>query len=260
MSGRFEGSYLGDARRISPSARMECKICWSVYDPSLGDEVRQIPPGTAFAALPEDWRCPTCDGERDQFMRLDAPEPRQPPVAPERAPETVGAQARAAFAEIFNAKMRDTPLVNRSLSVEAIGFRRWRDGALGVLVSPWFMNLLYAPDMAEAPRPRIGAKRVFEFPSGAYEFVFNERAELGPYWACSLFSPMTEFQSQLQASDTARAVMPALFDPANRSEDGDRRGEIRASREAALAPAEPTPQTVSRRALLTGGATEAPDQ
>ena len=41
----FEGSYLGDASRIE-----------------------QIPPGTPFTALPEHWRCPQCDGDRDQFM------------------------------------------------------------------------------------------------------------------------------------------------------------------------------------------------
>lgn len=66
----FEGSYLGDARRIAPETRMECKICWHVYDPDEGDPVWQVAPGTPFAALPEDWRCPECDGDREQFMAL----------------------------------------------------------------------------------------------------------------------------------------------------------------------------------------------
>ena len=68
--GGFEGSYLGDAERLAEDSRMECKICWHVYDPAVGDPVWQIPAGTAFAALPEHWRCPECDGERDQFMVL----------------------------------------------------------------------------------------------------------------------------------------------------------------------------------------------
>jgi len=67
---RFEGSFLGDATRIADDARMECKICWHVYDPAAGDPVWQIAPGTPFSALPEDWRCPECDGERQQFMVL----------------------------------------------------------------------------------------------------------------------------------------------------------------------------------------------
>lgn len=68
---RFEGSYLGDPARIGPGTRMECKICWQVYDPKEGDETWQIPPGTAFADLPDHWRCPLCDGDRDQFMALE---------------------------------------------------------------------------------------------------------------------------------------------------------------------------------------------
>jgi rubredoxin len=70
MSGRFEGSYLGDNDRIDPGTRMECPICWSVYDPEQGDPARQIPPGTPFRALPADWHCPECDGERERFMVL----------------------------------------------------------------------------------------------------------------------------------------------------------------------------------------------
>lgn len=66
----FEGSFLGDAGRIAPDSRLECKICWHVYDPAEGDPVNQIPPGTPFAALPDNWRCPNCDGAREQFMVL----------------------------------------------------------------------------------------------------------------------------------------------------------------------------------------------
>ncbi|MGC8591751.1 rubredoxin [Acidithiobacillus sp.] len=29
-----------------------------------------MPPGTPFAALPEHWRCPRCDGDKEQFMRI----------------------------------------------------------------------------------------------------------------------------------------------------------------------------------------------
>lgn len=68
---RFEGSYLGDAARIGAQARLECKICWYVYDPALGDPVWQIPPGTPFADLPAHWSCPNCAGDRTQFMVLD---------------------------------------------------------------------------------------------------------------------------------------------------------------------------------------------
>lgn len=72
MSGRagLDRPDRGDAGPIATGARMECKICWHVYDPLDGDPVWQIPPGTSFSALPQHWRCPQCDGERDQFLVL----------------------------------------------------------------------------------------------------------------------------------------------------------------------------------------------
>jgi rubredoxin len=52
------------------STRYECRICWHVYDPAEGDDVWQIPPGTPFEDLPEDWTCPTCEAGKDKFIRL----------------------------------------------------------------------------------------------------------------------------------------------------------------------------------------------
>ncbi|MDO6460938.1 rubredoxin [Granulosicoccaceae sp. 1_MG-2023] len=65
---QFEGSYLGDDSRLPDDAVMECKICWRVYDPAQGCDYWQIPPGTPFSQLPDHWRCPECDGAKDQFM------------------------------------------------------------------------------------------------------------------------------------------------------------------------------------------------
>ena len=50
--------------------RLECKICWHVYDPAEGDPVWQIPPGTPFAELPAHWTCPDCSATKDQFLVL----------------------------------------------------------------------------------------------------------------------------------------------------------------------------------------------
>ena len=51
--------------------RMECRICWHVYDPALGDELRQVAAGTPFAAVPDDWRCPACDAGKDAYLRYE---------------------------------------------------------------------------------------------------------------------------------------------------------------------------------------------
>jgi rubredoxin len=59
-------------RRDAPSAdKMECGVCWHVYDPAEGDSVWQIPPGTPFSELPEDWRCPNCDAPAQKYMRVE---------------------------------------------------------------------------------------------------------------------------------------------------------------------------------------------
>jgi rubredoxin len=64
----FEGGYHHSDTGISPQAVLECKICWTVYDPAKGCDFRQIDPGTPFTALPEDWTCPTCGAEKTQFL------------------------------------------------------------------------------------------------------------------------------------------------------------------------------------------------
>ena len=66
----FEGSYLGNRAALKPGSRLECKICWWVYDPALGDPQWQIPAGTPFADLPPHWRCPNCDCDAEQFLLL----------------------------------------------------------------------------------------------------------------------------------------------------------------------------------------------
>jgi rubredoxin len=55
---------------LPADAKMECGVCWHVYDPALGDDAWQAPPGTPFSALPAEWRCPVCDAPAGRFMRL----------------------------------------------------------------------------------------------------------------------------------------------------------------------------------------------
>lgn len=71
MNQQFEGSYLGDNTKLADDTRLECKICWYIYEPEQGDDFWQIAPGTPFSQLPDHWRCPECDGDKDQFMVLD---------------------------------------------------------------------------------------------------------------------------------------------------------------------------------------------
>lgn len=48
-----------------------CNVCGYIYDPAEGDPEFRVPPGTAWEELPEDWVCPVCGADKDQFTRLN---------------------------------------------------------------------------------------------------------------------------------------------------------------------------------------------
>lgn len=44
-----------------------CTSCGYVYDPAVGDPEGNIPPGTPFEEIPDDWVCPICYATKDMF-------------------------------------------------------------------------------------------------------------------------------------------------------------------------------------------------
>jgi GntR family transcriptional regulator/MocR family aminotransferase len=47
--------------------RFICRGCYFVYEEASGLPQQSIMPGTAFAAIPETWRCPDCGTEKTTF-------------------------------------------------------------------------------------------------------------------------------------------------------------------------------------------------
>lgn len=47
-----------------------CTVCGWEYDESVGDPDNGIAPGTKFADLPDDFVCPLCQVDKDQFEQL----------------------------------------------------------------------------------------------------------------------------------------------------------------------------------------------
>lgn len=132
------------------------------------------------------------------------------------------------FSEIERTRMQGVPILNPRLQVAAIGFQPWQDAWLGVLITPWFMNLMRVantqPDPADAV---IGSKHTHVFPSGPYEFTLGHEPSLGYYECCSLFSPMADFPDQETTEDTAREVLLALMAEENREQLSLRDAEVR---------------------------------
>ena len=46
--------------------RYKCE-CGYIYDQEVGDIKSNIPPGTPFGELPDNWTCPECGASQDRF-------------------------------------------------------------------------------------------------------------------------------------------------------------------------------------------------
>jgi rubredoxin len=44
-----------------------CLNCGYVYNPENGDPDGNIPPGTQWEDIPEDWKCPDCTSSKASF-------------------------------------------------------------------------------------------------------------------------------------------------------------------------------------------------
>ncbi len=116
----------------------------------------------------------------------------------------------AAFRRIAAGPMADLPIVNPALAVEAVGFRPWQGRWVGVLITPWFMNLLAWPEAA------ANGSQKLVLPSGDYECQPVFEQSIGHYLAASLFSPMAQFADQAEAVQVAEAVLEELFTSADK--------------------------------------------
>ena len=47
--------------------RYVCEVCGYIYDPEEGDPDNGVEAGTPFASLPEDWVCPMCGADKEDF-------------------------------------------------------------------------------------------------------------------------------------------------------------------------------------------------
>lgn len=142
------------------------------------------------------------------------------------------AALEAHFERVGRERMQGVPVLHPGLRVQAVGFQvmglaaktgeSWPKCAQGVLITPWFMNLLRLPLQALAPwraaqagwlpLGQCGKRQVGEH---GFEFLGHcegdaDSGGLGVFEACSLFSPMFEFVDHAAAVATATAVLSQL--------------------------------------------------
>lgn len=123
------------------------------------------------------------------------------------------------FAQIGSTRMQGVPVLNTLLRVQAVGFETVAEGdaqmLVGILITPWFMNLLRLPlaPAAAASAPEPGSKRSHLCGAQLFEFIAAHEEALGSFEACSLFSPMFEFVDQTGAVSTAVEILKMLRTP-----------------------------------------------
>jgi rubredoxin len=70
-SDRIAPAAIGTLRLMSTDTAAQkwiCESCGLIYDPADGDPDGDIPPGTAFEDIPEDWYCPVCGARKQDFI------------------------------------------------------------------------------------------------------------------------------------------------------------------------------------------------
>jgi len=155
----------------------------------------------------------------------------------------------SAFRRIAATRMAGLPINHPRLVVEGVGFRRWDGKWLGVLVTPWAVNLVLLPGGdPEFETLASDRRQTWRFPSGEYDFMGGDEEESGGYQFCSLVSPISEHEiaDQSAARALAEEVLANLF--------------VDHAKEVVMTQAQPAePQRsrfsgpLSRRGFLSGG-------
>jgi rubredoxin len=48
----------------------ECGTCGYIHRAEMGDPGQGVAPGTPWAEVPEDWRCPMCGTKKEDFILI----------------------------------------------------------------------------------------------------------------------------------------------------------------------------------------------
>ncbi len=55
-------------------SKWRCNLCGYIYDPDEGDPDNNVPPGTPFEDLIEEWVCPDCGASKEDFDEVEVDE------------------------------------------------------------------------------------------------------------------------------------------------------------------------------------------
>ena len=125
---------------------------------------------------------------------------------------TLAKEIEMTFQRIEQEQMQDIPLLNPALRVQSIGFQVYEGRALGIIITPWMMNLLMLPsEQDDWSELKLGDKTHHRLPANEFRFMVNEIDGIGICQTHSLYSPMHEFMNQDHAVAAAENFMQTLM-------------------------------------------------
>jgi [NiFe] hydrogenase assembly HybE family chaperone len=126
--------------------------------------------------------------------------------------QTLTQQIETVFQHIEQEQMQGIPLLNPALKVQGIGFQHYDGRTLGIIITPWMMNLLMLPaENEDWSNLKLGDKTHHRLPANEYRFMVNEIDGIGTCQTHSIYSPMHEFMNQDHAVAAAESFMQTLM-------------------------------------------------
>jgi len=127
-------------------------------------------------------------------------------------PKRLGEIVEQTFARIHRENMQGIPILNSKIRVQTLGFQHYQERVVGVVITPWLMNMVLLPGEGEDWSELVlGHKRFHNFPAKKYKFMVNEIDGIGFCQTHSLHSPMNEFSSHEHAVSVAQDFLDKLM-------------------------------------------------
>ncbi|WP_455218657.1 [NiFe]-hydrogenase assembly chaperone HybE [Kaarinaea lacus] len=123
------------------------------------------------------------------------------------------------FQQIGDERVSGLPIYNDALNVEAVDFQTCEGGLIGVLVTPWFMNIMLLPEYTSPYQSQeLGEKVKYQLESGEQEFVIGEDEEVGRYLFRTVTSATHCYKKQIAAINNGKKALKALLSPPEQEE------------------------------------------
>ncbi|MCD8339782.1 MAG: [NiFe]-hydrogenase assembly chaperone HybE [Burkholderiales bacterium] len=125
------------------------------------------------------------------------------------------------FHQVLEKRMQGLPFVHPKVGIHAVGFQKWKYFWLGIMVTPWAINIILTEgDPTKWKSVPEGKKLHYRFPAGLYDFISVKDDLLGEYKMCSLISPLTEIKDDAMAVEVAQYALQELMKDEQPEEEG----------------------------------------